>query len=114
KSGNVWMAYMEFKHHPRHDELRQNLKAAVKAFSAYKEPPGGYQILLRKYAGGSWGEAIAVTKPGGDYYRPAVAVDGSGRPWVFWPGSEKGIFEIWAAVVENGRASAPMRLTSEG
>jgi hypothetical protein len=112
KSGNVWMAYMEFKHHPRHDELRANLKAPPQDFSAYKEPPGGDQILLRKYAGGTWSEPIAITKPGGDLYRPAVAVDGSDRVWVFWPGNEKGIYEIWAAVVENGKAGAPMRLTN--
>ena len=55
---------------------------AVKDFSPYKEPPGGDQIMLRKNSGGAWGEPIAITKPGGDFYRPAVAVDGSGRPWV--------------------------------
>src|SRR5436305_63676 len=64
KSGNVWLAYMEFKHHPRHDELRAPLKEAAKDFSPYKEAPGGDQILLRKNAGGVWGEPIAITKPG--------------------------------------------------
>ena len=113
KGGNVWMAYMEFKHHPRHDELRANLKEAVKDFSQYKEAPGGDEILLRKNTGGAWGEPIAITKPGGDFYRPAVAVDGSGRVWVFWPGNENGNYQLWAAVVENGKAGTPMRLTGE-
>jgi hypothetical protein len=110
KSGNIWIAYMEFKHHPRHDDLRANLKQAPSDFAPYKEAPGGDQILLRKYAGGAWSEPIAVTRPGGDYYRPAVAVDGSSRVWVFWPGQEKGIYEMWAAVVENGKAGSPMKL----
>jgi hypothetical protein len=110
RNGNVWMAYMSFQHHPRHDELRTALKEAVKDFSPYKEPPGGDQVLLRKCTGGVWGEAIEVTRPGGDLYRPAVAIDGSGRAWVFWPGNEKGIYEMWAAVVENGKAGAPMKL----
>jgi hypothetical protein len=114
KNGNIWLAYLEFKHNPRHDELRANLKEAPKDFSAYKDPPGGDQIVLRKYAGGAWGEPIAVTKPGGDYYRPAVAADDSGRIWVFWPGNERGIYEMWEAVVENGKAGPPMRLTNEG
>ena len=113
KNGNVWLAYLEFKHHPRHDELRANLKAAPKDFSAYKEPPGGDQILLRKYAGGAWGEPVAISKTGGDVYRPAVAADGSGRVWVFWPGIENGNYQMWAAVVENGKAGVPMKLTGE-
>ena len=112
KSGSVWMAYLEFRHHPRHDELRANLKTAPKDFAEYKEPPGGDQILLRKYAGGAWGEAVAVSKLG-DVYRPAVAVDGSGRVWVFWPGLENGVYQMWAAVVANGKAGAPMKLTAE-
>jgi hypothetical protein len=111
--GNIWLAYLEFKHHPRHDELRANVKAAPKDFAAYKEPPGGDQILLRKYAGGSWSAPIAVSKPGGDVYRPAVAADGSGRVWVFWPGIENGVYQIWRAVVENGKAGAPVKITSE-
>ena len=113
KSGNAWLAYYEFTHNPRHDELRAPMRQAPADFKAYKEPTGGDQILVRKYAGGTWGAPIAVSRPHGDVYRPAIAVDGSGRVWVFWPGNKKGNFDLWAAVVENGKAGAPMRLTSE-
>ena len=66
--------------------------------------PGGDQILLRKYSGETWGDAVAITPPGGDLWRPTLAIDGKGRPWVFWSANEKGNFDIWARVVENGTA----------
>ena len=82
-------------------------------FQALKAPTGGDQILLRKYSGGNWGETIAITDPGGDLYRPAVAVDGTGRPWVFWSANEKGNFDVWARPVENGKPGAAVRLSTE-
>src|SRR6202140_3072764 len=89
------------------------MKQAPADFSELKAPTGGDQILLRKYTGGSWGEPIAITEPGGDLYRPAIAVDGSGRPWVFWSANEKGNFDVWAKPVEDGKPGSAVRLSSE-
>ena len=113
KSGNVWLAYLEFKHNPNHDRLRNTPRAGITDFSEYKAPAGGDQILLMKIAGGKPGEPIAVTASGGDLYRPAVAVDGSGRVWVFWSQNEKGNFDLWGRVVENGKPGASVRLSNE-
>src|SRR5258708_17770224 len=74
--------------------------------------PGGDQILLRKYANGSWSDTLAITPPGGDLWRPSIAVDGKGRPWVFWSANDGGNFDIWARIIENGRPGAVKRISS--
>jgi hypothetical protein len=113
KNGNVWLAYLEFKHNPEHNRLRANLRTPITNFSDYKAPTGGDQIFLTKIAGGKPAEPIAVTTPGGDLYRPAVAIDGSGRVWVFWSQNDKGNFDLWTRVIENGKPGATVRLSNE-
>ena len=108
KAGNVWLAYVEFKHHPDHDRIR----STPNQFDLMTAKPGGDQILLKRYSNGSWGAPIAITPPGGDLYRAAVAVDGKGRPWVFWSASEKGDFDVWGRVVENGTPGATVRISN--
>ena len=107
-SGNVWLAYLEFKHNPDHDSIR----ATPDNFENMTAKPGGDQILLRKYANGSWSDAIGITPPGGDLWRPAIAVDGKGRPWVFWSANDAGNFDIWARVIENGQPGATQRIST--
>jgi hypothetical protein len=107
-SGNIWLAYLQFKHHPDHDKIRNT----PGNFENMTAKAGGDQILLRKHAGGAWGDIIAVTPPSGDLWRPAVAVDGKGRPWVFWSANDKGNFDIWARVVEDGKPGATARISS--
>ena len=112
KDGTIWLAYVEFKHHPDHDRLRANLKQAPADFGVYKAATGGDRVLLRSYRGGAWGETIEIAGPG-DLYRPAIAMDGSGRVWVFWSQNEKNNFDLWARPVEKGAAGKAVRITSE-
>jgi hypothetical protein len=112
KSGNVWLAYMEFKHNPDHNRLRANVTQPITDFATLKAPTGGDQVFVMKIVGGKGEAPIAVTPGGGDLYRPAVAVDGAGRVWVFWSQNEKNNFDVWAAAIENGRAGAPVRISS--
>lgn len=112
KRGNVWLAYLEFRHNPDHDRIRANFREAPANFDAMKAPAGGDQVLLRKRSAGAWSEAIAITAPGGDLYRPAVAVDGGGRVWVFWSENRKGNFDVWARPVDNGKPGQPLQLTT--
>jgi hypothetical protein len=110
KSGKVWIAYLEFKHHPEHNRLRANMRAPMTDFSKLKAAPGGDQVFLRSLLGG---DPIAVTPPGGDLYRPAVAIDGSGHVWVFWSQNERGNFDLWARPVVAGKAGTVVRITRE-
>ena len=94
--GDIWLAYMQFHHSPDADQLRAAIYEAPRDFEHYAEPTGGDQIWARKYSAGNWGDAIAVTPPGRDLYKTAVAVDGKGRAWVFWSGNEGGDFDVFA------------------
>ena len=106
KNGEVWLAYVQFRHNPDHNALRAAMEKAPKDFAKLKSPTGGDQIFARKYSGGAWGKPIAVTTAGGDLYRSAIAIDGQGRPWVFWAqnvhtGSAPANFEIFGRVIQN-------------
>lgn len=106
--GNIWLAYLEFKHHPDHNRIRNT----PNDFEAMTAKPGGDQILLRKFAGGSWSEPIAITPAGGDLYRPALAIDGKGRPWVFWSANAKNDFDLYARVVDDGKAGTVLNVSN--
>jgi beta-xylosidase len=74
---------------------------------------GGDQVLLRKYSGGSWGPALAITDPGLDVYRTAVAIDGKQRTWVFWSQNTRDNFEIFARSVAAGRPGPVIQISKD-
>lgn len=117
-NGDVWIAYVHFRHNPDHKALRATLLTPMRDFSRLKASPGGDQVIARKYSGGAWGPGIAVTEAGADLYRPAIAIGGQGRSWVFyaqnvgWP-SSKPNFEIYGSCIQNGRAGAKIRLSND-
>jgi hypothetical protein len=113
REGNVWMAYSAFKHHPRHNQMRVALQAPLQDFAPLKEAPGGDQVLLRKYSGGAWGPALALTESGLDVYRTAVAIDGKQRAWVFWSQNKGGNFDIFARSVAGGKPGAVIQISKE-
>ena len=111
--GNVWLAYREFRHTPIHDRLRAGFLKSPADFSEFKTPALGDQILLKKFSGNSWQEPLAVTPPGGDLDRPAIAVDGSGRPWVFWSQNTNGNFDLCARSINGATPGAIIRITHD-
>ncbi|HJZ94866.1 MAG TPA: DUF3604 domain-containing protein [Candidatus Solibacter sp.] len=113
REGNVWMAYVAFKHHPRYNQLRQALSEPLQDFERLKEPTGGDQVLLRKYSGGTWGPALAITEPGLDLYRTAVAIDGKQRTWVFWSQNNGGNFDIFARSVTGGSPGPVIQISKD-
>jgi len=112
KSGNVWVAYMEFKHNPDHNRLRANPQQPITDFSQLKSPTGGDQVMMMKISAGKAAEPIAVTSGGGDLYRPAIAIDGAGQPWAFWSQNDKGNFDVWGRVIDNGKPGAAVRISN--
>jgi len=107
-NGEIWLAYLQFRHNPDHNKLRAPLTEPVKDFAPYSAPTGGDQVFVKRYANGQWSDPMAVTAAGGDLYRPAIAIDGKGRPWVFWSDNreQNGKFELRARVLENGTPQA--------
>jgi hypothetical protein len=111
-NGDLWLAYLEFKHRPDHDKLRAPFKEPPKDLSPLIEKAEGDQVFVMRYSGNQWSEPIAISAPGGDLYRPAIAIDGTGRPWVFWSANEGGNFDLWARVIANGTPGQTVRITN--
>ena len=112
-NGDIWLAYVQFHHSPDVDKIRANPPEAPKDFKLYAEPTGGDQIWARKYSAGKWGENIAVTPAGGDCYKTAVAVDGSGRAWVIWSENHRGNFDIFARAVDASGPGEQVQVSKE-
>lgn len=49
-----------------------------------REPTGGEQLYLRPFKDGKFATPIPVTDGSVELYRPAVAIDGDGKVWVFY------------------------------
>src|SRR5215470_4372971 len=113
REGNVWVAYAQFTPNPKFTGIRWSGTDETKNFAELAEPTGGDQILLVRYSRGAWSEAIAVTEKGGDLYKPAVAVDDSGRAWVFWSANNGGNFDLYARSFEAGKGGKTLKLTSD-
>ncbi len=111
-NGDLWLAYLEFKHRPDHDQLRAPFKETPKDLSSLMEKAAGDQVFVMRYSGNQWSEPMAISAPGGDLYRPALAIDGMGRPWVFWSANEGGNFDLWARVIANGTPGQTVRITN--
>jgi hypothetical protein len=113
REGNVWVAYAQFTPNPKFTGVRWSGTGETKNFAELAEPTGGDQIMLMKWSRGALSEAVAVTEKGGDLYKPAVALDGSGRVWVFWPASDGGNFDLYARSFEAGKGGKTVKLTSD-
>ncbi len=117
KDGSLWIAYLEFQHAPDYLKLQVPLKEEPKDFTRYSEKPGGDQVLARRFKNGAWDAPVAISEPGGDLWRPAIGVDGSGRAWVFWSAnkSASGVanYDLYARPVENGIPGKLIQITSE-
>jgi hypothetical protein len=113
RSGNVWAAYVLFRHHPKHWEMERPMSVPLESFSQLKEPTGGDQIVVRRYANGAWEAPMEMTDAGLDLYRTAVAVDGRQRPWVFWSQNKGGNFDIWARPIVDGKPGRAVQVSTE-
>jgi hypothetical protein len=115
REGNAWIAYLQFKPNPRFTGVRLLAvdNQPPKDMSELTEPTGGDQIMLARYSRGSWSDPIAVSEAGGDLYKPAIAVDGSGKVWVFWSANKDGNFDLYARSFSNGKGASTLKLTND-
>jgi hypothetical protein len=113
REGGIWVAYLEFTGNPGFGGIRMAFRQPPARMADLAQPTAGDQILIARWHAGRWSDPIAVTEPGGDLYRPAIALDGKGRVWVFWSANEKGNFDLWARSVDRGRPGRPVRLTRD-
>jgi hypothetical protein len=104
KDGTLFVAYLSFKHGTDFQGVRERPATAESGpvggplaagpvrkiekpedLDYLAQPAGGEQIYLRlRRPDGTWQEPVAVTDGKHELYRPAIALDGSGRVWVFY------------------------------
>jgi hypothetical protein len=117
RSGDdVYLAYTEFVHGDRSQATGTSTTQTFTNFSFLARPAGGDQVLLMHYSVSQriWTGPYAITSPGEDIMRAAVAVDGQGRAWVFYSAQRSGNFDIYARYARaDGSVSSEVRLTSD-
>jgi hypothetical protein len=112
----VYMTYVRFTHAARLNvEWGQMGDYSPKNLDFVSRPVGGDQVFLMRYSKSkrTWSAPEAVSAPKQDVVRPAVAVDGQGRVWVFWAAGKEGSFDIYAKSLAGGKWSSEMRLTKD-
>ncbi len=115
REGNVWVAYVQFTPDPKFTGIRwvSGSPEPMKDFAELAEVNHGDQLMLARYSRGAWSEAIALTEERGDLFKPAIAVDGAGKTWVFWSANKNGNFDLYARLVENGKPGQTIQITTD-
>jgi hypothetical protein len=111
--GNLWVAYLQFTRNPKFAGIRMAVKQPITNYAELAEPSNGDQVFLVRYSRGTWSQPMPVSRDHGDLYKPAVAVDGSGRVWVFWSSNTGGNFDLYARAFEANAGGRELHLTSD-
>jgi hypothetical protein len=113
---DIYLAYTEFVHGDRSLAQSTGTNQAITDFSFLARPTGGDQVLLMHYSVSqrTWTGPFAVTNPGEDLMRTAVAVDGQGRAWIIYSAQRSSNFDLYARSARaDGSMSPEIRLTSD-
>src|SRR6516165_9993845 len=100
---DVYLTYTEFVHGDRSLATSQSTSKTITDFSFLSRPAGGDQVFLMHYSISqrTWTGPFAVTGPGEDVMRSAIAVDSQGRAWIVYSTQRNGNFDLFA---RNSRA----------
>ncbi len=110
--GGAWVAYVV--HKPFGPEVLESFTERPRSFTGFVPEGGGDQIRLVRFARGRPGQALDVTGPGLDVWRPAVAVDSRGRVVVAWSENQRGNWDLYRRTYDPDQQSwsAVKRLTT--
>ncbi|MDZ4289902.1 MAG: hypothetical protein U0984_18195, partial [Prosthecobacter sp.] len=104
KEGTACLVYLRFTPGIDRDERAKRWDAEPADLTFLAKPAGGDQLWLQVREGNTWGkDRIAVTEPGRDIYKSAVAVDGKGVIWIVWSERLAGNFDILSRSFANGK-----------
>lgn len=104
KDGAGFLVYQSFTPGIDRDERAKRWDIEPEDLSYLNKPTGGDQIWLQLREGTAWkDERIAVTEPGRDIYKSAVAVDGQGTAWITWAERVEGNFDIFTRSFAKGK-----------
>jgi hypothetical protein len=118
--GTAWIACTSFTPGIDREERSRNWQSEPADLKILAKAPGADQLWLRSVKDHELGEAIAVTQPGSDIYKSAVAVDGEGGVWVVWaensgyrpfPDNPLPNFDIRARRLKDGKFGEPVKIS---
>ncbi|MEZ5400539.1 MAG: hypothetical protein R2729_12775 [Bryobacteraceae bacterium] len=69
------------------------------------------ELNLRRYKNGRWTRLIPVPRASADLWRPHVAADETGRPWLIWSQQTAGNWDLYAMPWDGNSWGAIERLT---
>ncbi len=110
--GSLALAFVSFTAGLDRDQRARAYTKEPSDLSFLKTPAGGDQVWLRFQRDGAWSEAIAMTDPGQDVYKCAVAMDAAGAAWVIWSAAHDHNFDIWARKYD-GKLAEPIQLSQD-
>jgi len=112
RDGQVYVTYVAFSH-GKDFRRRDRLPQPPEDYEILAEPTGGDQVLLLRLHGDRWVGPVAVSAPGQDVYRTAIAVDGTGGVWIFWSANREGNWDLFCRQLKGDDWSKEFRLTTD-
>ncbi len=118
--GTAWIAFSSYTPGLDRDERAKSYDKEPADLKFLATAPGGDRLWLRSVKGEKNGEPVAITEPGRDIYKSAVAVESSGRVWVVWsenatykafPDNGAASFDIWARAFKDGKLGDKVKLS---
>ena len=108
--GTAFVAYATYT---GRDESRIRLESEPDTFEFLNQPACNDQLFVVEIAEGEPGNPVAISEPGIDIFRPAIAASGSGRIAVFWSQNTNEGWHLFASERIGGRWKGPARLTTD-
>jgi hypothetical protein len=116
-AGTVWVAYVAYRYGQPEAPQQQPVREAPRLFDSLRPTGNGDQVRLGRLTprgdAADWAEVAALTEPGQDVARPAVAVDAEGSAWVVWSQNIAGNWDLYARRWREGGLSAITRITTD-
>jgi hypothetical protein len=117
--GTTWIAYVAYGYgtdnqgNPQPPLLGSTTQQPT-TFDFLVPQGNGDQVRLAQISadGTTFTDVTAVTLPGQDVMRPAIAVDNNGTVWIVWSQNVKGNWDLYACSYHNGQLSPIQRLTN--
>lgn len=110
--GRGVLVYQSFTPGIDRDERAKRWEEEPGDLAFLNKPAGGDQLWLHQRESNQWKkERVAVTEPGRDIYKSAVAIDGAGTAWITWAERVDGGFDILVRSFADGRLGAVSNLS---
>ncbi|HLK57262.1 MAG TPA: hypothetical protein VKU00_11890, partial [Chthonomonadaceae bacterium] len=113
--GTTWIAYVAYQLGTGDAPILANYTQEPANFDNLVPKNNGDQVRLARIGadGTTYTDVAALTPPGEDVIRPAIAVDNTGDVWTVWSQNVQGNWDLYARRYHNGMLDPVERLTTD-